>query len=147
MKLTQVHVREFVVRLEFGTFCTGDITCLVGKNEAGKTAVLSRGTTSTSRTSSSVFATSCAFATASSGPTGVCSPSDADDGGGPARVPRDHGVADGDRVRLLDDAACSAGRTGCAGGHRHDVDGRDGHDCHDDRSDSHHTRPGGQITP
>jgi predicted ATP-dependent endonuclease of OLD family len=40
MKLTHVRVTAFRSVLDSGTFDVGDITCLVGKNEAGKTAVL-----------------------------------------------------------------------------------------------------------
>lgn len=40
MKLTNVHVKEFESVLDSGEFAVGDITCLVGKNEAGKTAIL-----------------------------------------------------------------------------------------------------------
>ncbi len=40
MRLTSVRVCEFKSVLDSGEFETGDITCLVGKNEAGKTAVL-----------------------------------------------------------------------------------------------------------
>ena len=40
MRLKSVHVSEFKSIVDSGEFETGDITCLVGKNEAGKTAVL-----------------------------------------------------------------------------------------------------------
>ena len=40
MRLKSVHVREFKSVRDSGEFETGDVTCLVGKNEAGKTAVL-----------------------------------------------------------------------------------------------------------
>ena len=40
MRLKSVHVSEFKSVVDSGEFETGDITCLVGKNEAGKTAVL-----------------------------------------------------------------------------------------------------------
>ena len=40
MRLKSVHVREFKSVHDSGEFETGDVTCLVGKNEAGKTAVL-----------------------------------------------------------------------------------------------------------
>ena len=40
MRLKSVRVREFKSVVDSGEFETGDITCLVGKNEAGKTAVL-----------------------------------------------------------------------------------------------------------
>ena len=40
MRLKSVRVSEFKCVLDSGEFETGDITCLVGKNEAGKTAVL-----------------------------------------------------------------------------------------------------------
>jgi predicted ATP-dependent endonuclease of OLD family len=40
MKLATVHVKEFQSVLDSGEFKVGEITCLVGKNEAGKTAVL-----------------------------------------------------------------------------------------------------------
>ncbi len=40
MKLARVHVTEFQSVRNSGTFEIGDITCLVGKNESGKTAIL-----------------------------------------------------------------------------------------------------------
>lgn len=40
MKLARVHVTEFQSVRDSGTFEMGDITCLVGKNESGKTAIL-----------------------------------------------------------------------------------------------------------
>ncbi|MDQ3820591.1 MAG: AAA family ATPase, partial [Acidobacteriota bacterium] len=40
MKLTNVRVNEFQSIRDSNEFEVGDITCLVGKNEAGKTAVL-----------------------------------------------------------------------------------------------------------
>jgi len=40
MKLARVRIREFRSVLDSGEFSIGEITCLVGKNEAGKTAVL-----------------------------------------------------------------------------------------------------------
>jgi hypothetical protein len=40
MKLTSVHVREYKSIQDSNRFEVGDVTCLVGKNEAGKTAVL-----------------------------------------------------------------------------------------------------------
>ena len=40
MKLTKVHVTEFQSILDSTEFDVGDVTCLVGKNEAGKTALL-----------------------------------------------------------------------------------------------------------
>ena len=40
MKLKKVHVTEFQSVLDSNEFDIGDITCLVGKNEAGKTALL-----------------------------------------------------------------------------------------------------------
>lgn len=40
MRLTSVHVREFKSIQDSNSFQVGDVTCLVGKNEAGKTAVL-----------------------------------------------------------------------------------------------------------
>src|SRR5437899_8044628 len=40
MKLTTVQASDFQSILNSGEFKLGDITCLVGKNEAGKTAVL-----------------------------------------------------------------------------------------------------------
>src|SRR5687768_10672286 len=40
MKLTKVQVTEFKSVRDSGEFQLGDITCLVGKNEAGKTALL-----------------------------------------------------------------------------------------------------------
>ena len=40
MRLVKVCVREFKSVLDSNEFDVGDVTCLVGKNEAGKTAVL-----------------------------------------------------------------------------------------------------------
>lgn len=40
MKLTKVHVTEFRSVIDSNEFTVDDITCLVGKNEAGKTAIL-----------------------------------------------------------------------------------------------------------
>lgn len=40
MKLSNVHLFEFKSIRDSGPFKIGDVTCLVGKNEAGKTAVL-----------------------------------------------------------------------------------------------------------
>lgn len=40
MKLSRVHIKEFKSITDSGEFEIGDITCLVGKNEAGKTAIL-----------------------------------------------------------------------------------------------------------
>ncbi|MBI3328313.1 MAG: AAA family ATPase [Nitrospinae bacterium] len=40
MKLNQIHVVEFQSILDSGEFEVGEITCLVGKNESGKTALL-----------------------------------------------------------------------------------------------------------
>ena len=40
MKLKKVHVREFKSILDSNEFDVTDITCLVGKNEAGKSAIL-----------------------------------------------------------------------------------------------------------
>jgi predicted ATP-dependent endonuclease of OLD family len=40
MKLKSVRVTDFQSVLDSGEFEVGDITCLVGKNEAGKTAIL-----------------------------------------------------------------------------------------------------------
>lgn len=40
MRLAKVQVREFKSVLDSNLFDVGDITCLVGKNEAGKTAIL-----------------------------------------------------------------------------------------------------------
>jgi predicted ATPase len=40
MKLARVHVTEFQSVRDSAPFETGDITCLVGKNESGKTALL-----------------------------------------------------------------------------------------------------------
>ncbi|HEY7608345.1 MAG TPA: AAA family ATPase [Alphaproteobacteria bacterium] len=40
MKLARVHVTEFQSVRDSGAFEIGDITCLVGKNESGKTAIL-----------------------------------------------------------------------------------------------------------
>lgn len=41
MKLVKARIRNFRSAEDTGTFDIGDLTCLVGKNEAGKTAVLS----------------------------------------------------------------------------------------------------------
>src|SRR6266705_4478880 len=40
MKLRQVHITEFESIRDSNQFEVGDITCLVGKNESGKTAAL-----------------------------------------------------------------------------------------------------------
>lgn len=40
MQLTKVHINEFKSIRDSNEFTVGDITCLVGKNEAGKTALL-----------------------------------------------------------------------------------------------------------
>ena len=40
MKLTKVRITEFQSIQDSTEFEIGDVTCLVGKNEAGKTAVL-----------------------------------------------------------------------------------------------------------
>ena len=40
MQLTKVHIKEFQSIQDSNEFDVGDITCLVGKNEAGKTALL-----------------------------------------------------------------------------------------------------------
>lgn len=40
MKLKKVRIKEYRSIIDSGEFSTDDITCLVGKNEAGKTAVL-----------------------------------------------------------------------------------------------------------
>src|SRR5207237_9220676 len=40
MKLKSVHVREFKSVWDSSSFNVGDVTCLVGKNESGKTALL-----------------------------------------------------------------------------------------------------------
>lgn len=40
MRLKTVTITEFKAIRDSGTFDTGDVTCLVGKNEAGKTALL-----------------------------------------------------------------------------------------------------------
>ncbi|HEY6766072.1 MAG TPA: AAA family ATPase [Candidatus Sulfotelmatobacter sp.] len=40
MRLKSVHVREFKSVWNSNEFQVGDVTCLVGKNEAGKTAIL-----------------------------------------------------------------------------------------------------------
>lgn len=40
MKLAKVHVQNYRSVEDSGEFAVGDVTCLVGKNEAGKTAVL-----------------------------------------------------------------------------------------------------------
>ncbi len=39
MKLSKVKVTEFQSIIDSNEFEVGDITCLVGKNEAGKTAI------------------------------------------------------------------------------------------------------------
>ncbi len=40
MKLETVHITDFKSIKDSGTFNTGDVTCLVGRNESGKTALL-----------------------------------------------------------------------------------------------------------
>jgi predicted ATP-dependent endonuclease of OLD family len=40
MRLYSVHVTEFKSVKDFETFIIGDMTCLVGRNESGKTALL-----------------------------------------------------------------------------------------------------------
>ena len=40
MRLTKVQVKEFKSVQDSGQFTVGDVTCLVGKNESGKTALL-----------------------------------------------------------------------------------------------------------
>ncbi len=40
MRLSSVHVTEFKSVKDSGTFSIGDVTCLVGRNESGKTALL-----------------------------------------------------------------------------------------------------------
>ena len=40
MKLTKVHIREFQSIQDSTEVEIGDVTCLVGKNESGKTAFL-----------------------------------------------------------------------------------------------------------
>ena len=50
MKLTKVLITEFQSVLDSTEFNVGDVTCLVGKNEAGKTALL-KGVASILRTS------------------------------------------------------------------------------------------------
>ena len=40
MKLIKVRITEYQSILDSNEFKVGDITCLVGKNEAGKTALL-----------------------------------------------------------------------------------------------------------
>src|SRR5438105_15328684 len=40
MRLSKIRVREFKSILDSNEFEIGDVTCLVGKNEAGKTAIL-----------------------------------------------------------------------------------------------------------
>lgn len=40
MKLAKVHITEFQSIQDSNEFDIGDVTCLVGKNEAGKTALL-----------------------------------------------------------------------------------------------------------
>ena len=40
MRLKSIHVREFKSVWDSHSFDVGDVTCLVGKNESGKTALL-----------------------------------------------------------------------------------------------------------
>ena len=40
MKLTRVRITDFQSILDSTEFKIGDVTCLVGKNESGKTALL-----------------------------------------------------------------------------------------------------------
>jgi AAA15 family ATPase/GTPase len=40
MKLTQFHVQEYKSIQDSNPIQTGDITCLAGKNESGKTSLL-----------------------------------------------------------------------------------------------------------
>jgi AAA15 family ATPase/GTPase len=40
MKLTKVRVKDFKSIRDSNSFEIGNVTCLVGKNEAGKTAIL-----------------------------------------------------------------------------------------------------------
>lgn len=40
MRLRTVHVQEFKSIWDSNSFTVGRVTCLVGKNEAGKTAIL-----------------------------------------------------------------------------------------------------------
>lgn len=40
MKLTKIRIKEFQSVRDSNEFDTDDITCLVGKNEAGKTSIL-----------------------------------------------------------------------------------------------------------
>ena len=40
MKLTRIHIREFKSIQDSTEVKIGDVTCLVGKNESGKTALL-----------------------------------------------------------------------------------------------------------
>lgn len=40
MKLIKVHIKEFKSIRDLNSFEVGNVTCLVGKNEAGKTAIL-----------------------------------------------------------------------------------------------------------
>ena len=40
MKLASIHVREYKCIRDSNPFAVGDVTCLVGKNESGKTALL-----------------------------------------------------------------------------------------------------------
>jgi ABC-type branched-subunit amino acid transport system ATPase component len=40
MRLSSVHATEFKSVKDSGTFNIGDVTCLVGRNESGKTAIL-----------------------------------------------------------------------------------------------------------
>ncbi|QNI30127.1 AAA family ATPase [Alloacidobacterium dinghuense] len=40
MKLESVHITNFKSVKDSGTFHIGDVTCLVGRNESGKTAIL-----------------------------------------------------------------------------------------------------------
>ncbi len=45
MRLTRLHVKSFESCLRDSTpFDIQDVTCLVGKNESGKTAILQRAT-------------------------------------------------------------------------------------------------------
>lgn len=40
MRLTKVHIQNYRSVEDSEEFTIGDVTCLVGKNEAGKTAIL-----------------------------------------------------------------------------------------------------------
>jgi predicted ATP-dependent endonuclease of OLD family len=44
MRLTRLHVKSFESVRDSTPFDIQDVTCLVGKNESGKTAILQRAT-------------------------------------------------------------------------------------------------------